>query len=72
MHNVIYISDDEEVDLKDKISWIPLPLIMIFTTAFNLGLGSLTWVVATEILPDRSWGWTHIIINVASNFCWFL
>ena len=36
------------------ISWLPLPLLMIFTAAFNLGLGSLTWVVATEILPVRS------------------
>ena len=71
VHNVTYISDDKEVDLKEKYSWIPLPLIMIFTTAFNLGLGSLTWVVATEILPDCSRGWTHAIANVTSNLCWF-
>jgi len=54
------------------ISWIPLPLLMLFTTAFNLGLGGLTWVVATEVLPVRSRGWTQTIANVTSNFCWFL
>jgi hypothetical protein len=30
------------------ISWLPLPLLMLFTVAFNVGMGSLTWVVATE------------------------
>jgi len=55
-----------------NISWVPLPLLIVFTVAFNLGLGSLTWVVATEILPVRSRGWTHTIANVTSNFCWFL
>ena len=58
--------------LLTQISWLPLPLLMIFTIAFNLGLGSLTWVVATEILPVKSRGWTHTIANITSNFCWFL
>ena len=50
----------KEIDSKaswselHNISWLPLPLLMVFTVAFNLGLGSLTWVVATEILPVRS------------------
>jgi len=34
--------------------------------------GSLTWVVATEILPVRSKRWTHTISNVTSNFWWFV
>ena len=55
-----------------SISWLPLPLLMVFTIAFNLGLGSLTWVVATEILPVRSRGYTHTIANLTSNFCWFI
>ena len=55
-----------------RYSWLPLPLLMCFTVAFNLGLGSLTWVVATEILPVRSRGYTHTIANVTSNFCWFI
>ena len=58
--------------LLTQISWLPLPLLMIFTIAFNLGLGSLTWVVATEILPVKSRGWTHTIANITSNFWWFL
>merc|ERR1719431_567536 len=70
--NVTHVEDEEEADHEEKNSWIPLPLIMIFTAAFNLGLGSLTWVVATEVLPDRSRGWTQTIANVTSNFCWFL
>ena len=32
---------------------LPLPILIIFTLAFNVGMGSLTWVVATEILPVR-------------------
>ena len=55
--------------------------------AYNLGLGSLTWVVATEVLPIRSKyppnkiqqefllrsrGWTHTLANLTSNLCWFL
>jgi len=68
----------KEIDSKaswselHNISWLPLPLLMVFTVAFNLGLGSLTWVVATEILPVRSRGYTHTIANVTSNFCWFI
>ena len=26
---------------------------MLFTAAFNVGMGSLTWTVATEMLPVR-------------------
>ena len=62
----------EDTILLTQVSWLPLPLLMIFTIAFNLGLGSLTWVVATEILPVKSRGWTHTIANITSNFCWFL
>ena len=35
--------DDQPSLLLTQISWLPLPLLMIFTIAFNLGLGSLTW-----------------------------
>ena len=49
VNNITYVSDEEDYDVQVRNSWIPLPLIMIFTTAFNLGLGSLTWVVATEV-----------------------
>ena len=50
---------------------LPLPILIIFTLAFNVGMGSLTWVVATEILPFRSRRWTHTVANVTSNLCWF-
>lgn len=33
--------------------WLPLPILMLFTAAFNVGMGSLTWTVATEMLPVR-------------------
>jgi len=66
------ITTHESSQQLRNFSWAPLPLIMIFTTAFNLGLGSLTWVVATEVLPVRSRGWTQTIANVTSNFYWFL
>lgn len=45
-------SEDEEAEELEArirtISWLPLPLLMLFTVAFNVGMGSLTWVVATE------------------------
>ena len=54
------------------VSWLPLPLVLVFTVSYNLGLGSLTWVVATEVLPVVSRGWTHTLANLTSNLCWFL
>ena len=53
VNNVTDISDHENDDHHENISWIPLPLIMIFTTAFNLGIGSLTWVIATEVRVEK-------------------
>ena len=77
--NQTHFSADDEQDegvlggpAGCQISWLPLPLILGFTVAFNLGLGSLTWVVATEVLPVRSRGWTHTLANLTSNLCWFL
>ena len=54
------------------IRLLPLPILILFTLAFNVGMGSLTWVVATEILPVRSRRWTHTVANVTSNLCWFV
>ena len=73
--NQTRFNTDEEAVLGPsclQISWLPLPLILGFTVAFNLGLGSLTWVVATEVLPVRSRGWTHTLANLTSNLCWFI
>ena len=75
--NQTHFNADEEEDEvvlgpSCQISWLPLPLILGFTVAFNLGLGSLTWVVATEVLPVRSRGWTHTLANLTSNLCWFI
>lgn len=41
---------------------------MVFTASFNVGMGSLTWIVATEVLPVSSKRWTHTVANVTSNF----
>ncbi|QQP57518.1 Uncharacterized protein FKW44_002535 [Caligus rogercresseyi] len=49
--------------LSSEVRWIPLPLVIIFTVAFNIGIGSLNWVLATEILPVQSSKWTHAIAN---------
>jgi hypothetical protein len=56
----------------DQVRWLPLPILIIFTVSFNVGMGSLTWVVATEILPVRSRRWTHTLANVTSNLWWFV
>jgi hypothetical protein len=63
---------EEGEDMPLLLAWLPLLLVITFTVAFNLGLGSLTWVIATEVLPVRSRGWTHTIANLTSNLCWFL
>ena len=48
-------SDGDALVLQDsRLNWLPLPILIIYTAAFNIGMGSLTWVVATEILPVRS------------------
>ena len=74
-NQTVFVNEDQDAVLGPtscQISWLPLPLIMGFTISFNLGLGSLTWVVATEVLPVRSRGWTHTLANLTSNLCWFV
>ena len=66
------LPDTEEEMEESGLTWLPLPLVLAFTVSYNLGLGSLTWVVAHEILPVTSRGWTHTLANLASNFCWFI
>ena len=56
----------------DWVHWLPLPLLIVFTLAFNIGMGSLTWVVATEISPVRSRRFTHTVASLTSNFWWFV
>ena len=56
----------------ELIRWLPIPILIVFTVAFNIGMGSLTWVVATEVLPVRSKRYTHTISNMTSNFWWFV
>ena len=47
------ISEEAQHSLPDISSWLLLPILQIFTFFYNIGLGSLTWTVATEILPAR-------------------
>ena len=56
----------------DWLTWIPIPTLIIFTIAFNIGMGSLTWIVAAEISPVRSRKFTLTVANMTSNFWWFL
>ena len=53
-------------------SWLVLPALQIFTLSYQLGLGSLAWSLASELLPARSRPYTHTLANIASNLCWFL
>ena len=55
-----------------KHSWTPLPLLLIFTAAFNIGVGSLPSLVFSDMLPLQSRTWTLTIANVTSNISWFL
>ena len=45
-------------------SWTPLPLLLIFTAASNIGVGSLPSLVFTDMLPIESRPWTLTIANV--------
>ena len=62
---VVWYSEEEEAEELEArirtISWLPLPLLMLFTIAFNVGMGSLTWVVATEV---RQWAHAQQKIKV--------
>ena len=49
-HTQSYLLADH---IKDRQSWLLLPVLQIFTFFYNIGLGSLIWTVATEILPPR-------------------
>ena len=35
----------------DWVRWLPIPILILYTIAFNIGMGSLMWVVASEISP---------------------
>ena len=60
-------------DTRDvKLRWLPLPLMIMFTAAYNVGVGSLTLDIASEILPSQSKSWTLTLANVASNLTWFI
>jgi len=67
----IRIAQERNADY-DHVRWLPLPILIVYTVSFNIGMGSLTWVVATEILPVRSRRWTHTIANASSNLWWFV
>ena len=47
--------------LKDY-KWLPVPILVLFTAAFNIGMGSLTWIVATGTADN-----VHIHILVPST-----
>ena len=53
-------------------AWLVLPALQIFTLSYQLGLGSLAWSLASELLPARSRPCTHTLVNIGSNLCWFL
>ena len=56
----------------DWVRWLPIPILIIYTVAFNVGMGSLMFVVASEISPVRSRQFTLTMGNVTSNFWWFV
>ena len=55
-----------------RLSWLPLPILVTFTASYSLGLGSLTRLLATELLPARCLGLGLSLAGLASNLCWFL
>jgi len=55
-----------------SLSLIPIPILIMYTISYNLGLGSLTWAVATEVLPPKSRQWTYAAANFVSNTSLFI
>ena len=55
-----------------RYSWTPLAFLLIFTAAFNIGVGTHSCLVFSDMLPLKSRPWTLTIANVASNVSWFL
>lgn len=59
----------------DSISWLPLPLLVMWIIAFDYGFARMGWVVHSEILPGRVRSglsgvgvFTHYMANFLSVF----
>jgi len=54
-------------DQADGLGWLPLVSLMVYISAFSLGYGPLTWLMAAEMLPQS----VRIAINpLAVAFNW--
>ena len=38
----------------DSLGWLPLVSLMVFVTAFSMGMGPIPWITMVEILPPEA------------------
>ncbi|PSN50537.1 hypothetical protein C0J52_03505 [Blattella germanica] len=60
------LKEELEMDVSG-ISWIPLLSLLVYISAYCLGLGPLPWVVMSEVLPPNVKGIAGAIV---ASFCW--
>jgi MFS family permease len=49
------------------ISWLPLVCLIVYISAYCLGIGPLPWIVMSEVLPPNVKG---IAGGIVTSFCW--
>lgn len=49
------------------ISWLPLLCLILYISAYCLGIGPLPWIVMSEVLPPNVKGSVGAIV---ASFCW--
>ena len=71
LHNSTGVNDDVSSS-RSSLNWAPLPLLIIFISAYNIGINSVSWDIVSDLLPLHSRSLTHSLVNIVSNLSWFL
>ncbi|CAL8110000.1 unnamed protein product [Orchesella dallaii] len=50
------------------LSWVPLAALIMYTFGFAIGLGPITWLIVSEILPEEI---RHIMNPLGIAYSWF-
>ncbi|XP_077292370.1 facilitated trehalose transporter Tret1-like [Arctopsyche grandis] len=66
---IFFILDDNDSPSVEYITWLPVVSLMVFITAYNMGIGSLAWIVVGELFDQsiKSYGSTF-----AASFNWLI
>jgi len=64
-----YLKEQNDDEVPDGLGWLPLVSLILYIVAYNLGLGSLPWVMLGELVPNHLKG---IAGGIANSFNWGL